>query len=164
MHEQLSNSAKQAPCGYEGHSSGLCHCSPDLIRRYKNRVSGPLLDRIDIQIEVAPVDPEVLAAEAYGESSLAIAARVQVATDVQLRRQGKRNQYLTTREIDQLCKPDKPGKAVLKQSMETFHWSGRAYHRILRVSRTIADMAGSERILEAHISEAIQYRRALRDV
>jgi magnesium chelatase family protein len=127
------------------------------------RVSGPLLDRIDIQIEVNAVPADILAAEADGESSTVIAARVQAATDLQLQRQGKRNQYLSTREIDQLCKPDKGGKVQLRQSMEQFQWSGRAYHRILRVARTIADLDASKIILEKHIMEAIQYRRALRD-
>ncbi|MQA20828.1 YifB family Mg chelatase-like AAA ATPase [Rugamonas rivuli] len=161
-HFQLIAAMNPCPCGYLGHTSGLCHCSPDLIQRYQGRVSGPLLDRIDIQMEVAAVDPEILAADADGESSRTIAARVQAATDIQLQRQGKRNQYLSTREIDQYCKPDRPGKAQLKQSMQHFQWSGRAYHRILRVARTIADLAGSERILLAHVSEAIQYRQALR--
>jgi len=112
---------------------------------------------------VTAVPAEILAAEADGEASTAIAARVQAATDLQLQRQGKRNQSLTTREIDQLCKPDKAGKAQLKLGMEQFHWSGRAYHRILRVARTVADLDGSTGILENHIMEAIQYRRALRD-
>jgi magnesium chelatase family protein len=160
-HFQLVAAMNPCPCGYLGHSSGVCRCSPDLIQRYQNRVSGPLLDRIDIQIEVGPVDADILAAEADGESSSAIAARVQAATKVQLQRQGKRNQYLNTRDIDRLCKLDKQGKALLKRSMERFQWSGRAYHRILRVARTIADLANSERITEAHVSEAIQYRRAL---
>jgi len=160
-HFQLVAAMNPCPCGYLGHSSGVCRCSPDLIQRYQNRVSGPLLDRIDIQIEVGPVDADILAAEADGESSSAIAARVQAATEVQLQRQGKRNQYLNTRDIDRLCKLDKQGKALLKRSMERFQWSGRAYHRILRVARTIADLANSERITEAHVSEAIQYRRAL---
>ncbi|OFA02085.1 YifB family Mg chelatase-like AAA ATPase [Duganella sp. HH101] len=161
-HFQLIAAMNPCPCGYLGHTSGLCHCSPDLIQRYQGRVSGPLLDRIDIQMEVAAVDPDILAADADGESSRTIAARVQAATDIQLQRQGKRNQYLSTREIDQYCKPDRPGKAQLKHSMQHFQWSGRAYHRILRVARTIADLAGSERILLAHVSEAIQYRQALR--
>jgi magnesium chelatase family protein len=160
-HFQLIAAMNPCPCGYEGHPNGVCHCSPDLINRYQGRVSGPLLDRIDMQMVVGPVPPEILAADADGESSLAIAARVQAAAELQLRRQGKRNQYLSTREIDQLCKPDKGGKAKLKQSMEHFQWSGRAYHRILRVARTIADLSGSERILEKHVMEAMQYRRAL---
>jgi magnesium chelatase family protein len=162
-HFQLIAAMNPCPCGYDGHPSGICRCSLDLIHRYQHRVSGPLLDRIDIQVEVGPVDPDILAADADGESSLRIAVRVQAATDLQLQRQGKRNQYLTTREIDQLCKPDQHGKAKLKQSMTHFQWSGRAYHRILRVARTIADLAGSERVLEPHVMEAIQYRRALRD-
>jgi magnesium chelatase family protein len=162
-HFQLIAAMNPCPCGYDGHPSGICRCSLDLIHRYQHRVSGPLLDRIDIQVEVGPVAPDILAADADGESSLRIAVRVQAATDLQLQRQGKRNQYLTTREIDQLCKPDQHGKAKLKQSMTHFQWSGRAYHRILRVARTIADLAGSERVLEPHVMEAIQYRRALRD-
>ena len=162
-HFQLIAAMNPCPCGYDGHPSIVCRCSPDLINRYNGRVSGPLLDRIDIQIEVNAVPAEILAAEADGESSTAIAARVQAATELQLQRQGKRNQYLNTREIDQLCKPDKGGRVQLRQSMEQFHWSGRAYHRILRVARTIADLAGSKIILENHIMEAIQYRRALRD-
>ncbi|OEZ62833.1 YifB family Mg chelatase-like AAA ATPase [Duganella sp. HH105] len=163
-HFQLIAAMNPCPCGYWGHTSGVCHCSPDLIRRYQGRVSGPLLDRIDIQVEVAAVDPEILAANADGATSRMIAARVQAATDIQLQRQGKRNQYLNTREIDHHCKPDRPGKALLKHSMQHFQWSGRAYHRILRVARTIADLAGSESILNAHVSEAVQYRQALRKI
>jgi len=162
-HFQLIAAMNPCPCGYDGHISGVCRCSPDIIQRYKSRISGPLLDRIDIQIEVGPVDPEILAADADGEPSRVIAARVQAAANIQLQRQGKRNQYMTTREIDHYCKLDRHGKANLKQGMEHFHWSGRAYHRILRVARTIADLAGSERILASHVFEAIQYRRALRD-
>ncbi|MET0323471.1 MAG: YifB family Mg chelatase-like AAA ATPase, partial [Duganella sp.] len=162
-HFQLIAAMNPCPCGYEGHSSGICHCTEEAIQRYQHRVSGPLLDRIDMQMEVAAVAPDTLAADADGEPSAAIAARVQRAADIQLARQGKRNQYLTPREIDRLCKPDKRGKARLKRAMECFHWSGRAYHRILRVARTIADLAGAEAIGEAHVGEAVQYRRALKD-
>ena len=162
-HFQLIAAMNPCPCGYRGHPSEVCRCSHDVVQRYQGRVSGPLLDRIDIHMEVGPVDPEILAADADGEPTTAIAARVQAATDLQLQRQGKRNQYLNTREIDQYCKPDRAGKAWLKQSMQQFQWSGRAYHRILRVARTIADLAGSERILEHHVREAIQYRRALHE-
>lgn len=158
---QLIAAMNPCPCGYAGHISGACRCSPDIIARYQNRISGPLLDRIDMQMEVGPVDPDILAADACGEPSALIAARVQAAADLQLARQGKRNQFLTTREIDQLCKPDKPGKRALKDSMHAFQWSGRAYHRILRVARTIADLAGAEQVREPHVAEAIQYRRAL---
>jgi magnesium chelatase family protein len=160
-HFQLIAAMNPCPCGYTGHASVACRCTPDIILRYQNRISGPLLDRIDIQIEVASVSPDTLAAAADGEPSAAIAARVQAATTLQLNRQGKRNQYLTPREIDHYCKLDRLSKSKLKQSMESFHWSGRAYHRILRVARTIADLAKSDRIEEPHMSEAIQYRRAL---
>ncbi|MBP1207286.1 magnesium chelatase family protein [Duganella sp. 1411] len=162
-HFQLIAAMNPCPCGYYGHSSGICRCSNEVVIRYQSRVSGPLLDRIDMQMEVAAVEPDVLSEDADGEPSAVIRARVQAAAELQLQRQGKRNQYLTTREIDQFCKPDKPGKARLKHAMEQFQWSGRAYHRILRVARTIADLAHAERIGERHVGEAVQYRRALRD-
>jgi magnesium chelatase family protein len=160
-HFQLIAAMNACPCGYFGHTSVACRCSPDVRQRYQNRVSGPLLDRIDIQMEVASVPPEILAAPANGDSSAVIAARVQAAANRQLQRQGKRNQYLTPREIDHYCKLDRPSKFKLRESMQSFKWSGRAYHRVLRVARTIADLAGSTNIELAHVKEAIQYRRAL---
>jgi magnesium chelatase family protein len=160
-HFQLIAAMNACPCGYFGHTSVACRCSPDVRLRYQNRVSGPLLDRIDIQMEVASVAPEILAAPANGDSSAVIAARVQAAANRQLQRQGKRNQYLTPREIDHYCKLDRPSKFQLRESMQSFKWSGRAYHRILRVARTIADLAGAANIELAHVKEAIQYRRAL---
>lgn len=158
---QLIAAMNPCPCGYQGHASVVCKCSPDAILRYQNRISGPLLDRIDIQMEVASVPAEVLAADTYGEPSSIIAARVQEAASLQLHRQGKCNQYLTPREIDHYCKLDRISKAKLKHTMEFFHWSGRAYHRVLRVARTIADLEKSERIQANHLNEALQYRRAL---
>jgi len=128
----------------------------------QNRLSGPLLDRIDIQIDVNPVPPELLCADAEGEPSSTIAARVQRAANTQLLRQGKRNRDLSSREIDRLCKPDRRGEALLRNSMQTFQWSARAYHRVLRLARTIADLAGSKNIAYDHVREAIQYRRALK--
>jgi len=121
---QLIAAMNPCPCGYSGHSSVACRCTPDAILRYQNRISGPLLDRIDIQIEVASVAPDVLAAAADGESSAVIARRVQAAASLQLNRQGKRNQYLTPREIDHYCKLDRISKSKLKHSMEFFIGQG----------------------------------------
>lgn len=160
---QLIAAMNPCPCGFLGHPSGKCRCTPDHIQRYQSRISGPLLDRIDMQIEVGPVDPEMLGAEADGDLSATIALRVQAAADRQLQRQGKSNQFLSPREIDRYCKPDKTGEARLRLSMRQFQWSGRAYHRILRVARTIADLAGAKSISEPHVSEAIQYRRVLHE-
>ena len=160
---QLIAAMNPCPCGFRGHPARPCRCTNDQVLRYQGRVSGPLLDRIDIQIEVAPVSAEVLSAEADGELSAAIVTRVQRAAELQLRRQGKGNQYLSTREIDKLCKLDCAGEERLRASMARFQWSGRAYHRVLRVARTIADLAGARKIQLEHVGEAIQYRRALPD-
>jgi magnesium chelatase family protein len=129
----------------------------------QRRISGPLLDRIDIQMEVGPVDPLALADTASGETSASIAVRVQAAADRQWQRQGKRNQALTPRELEQFCRLEPRSKTILHQSMDQFQWTGRAYHHILRVARTIADLAASEKIRTPHLQEAIQYRRALRE-
>jgi magnesium chelatase family protein len=158
---QLVAAMNPCPCGFFGSASGLCKCSPDTILRYQSRISGPLLDRIDMQIEVGPVAPEVLQQEADGEPSSAIAGRVEAAFQRQLARQRKGNQQLTPREIDRYCKPDAAGQAVLRAAMLKFHWSARSYHRVLRVARTIADLAAAKQVDERHVAEAVQWRRAL---
>ncbi len=160
---QLIAAMNPCPCGYQGHASGQCRCSPDTVLRYQSRISGPLLDRIDIQIEMAAVAPETLAAAADGDSSAVIAARVEQAHLRQLQRQQKNNQQLLPREIDRHCKPDSAGEHLLRTSMHQFQWSARAYHRVLRVARSVADLAGARTISKAHVAEAIQYRRALRE-
>ena len=158
---QLIAAMNPCPCGYLGHPAGTCRCTPDQVLRYQSRISGPLLDRIDMQIEVGPVPPDVLQADASGERSNAIAARVRAAFDRQLARQGKCNQQLAPREIDRFCKPDAPGQATLRASLHKLQWSARAYHRVLRVARTVADLDGQKQVGSKHVSEAIQLRRAL---
>ncbi|MGZ5199794.1 MAG: YifB family Mg chelatase-like AAA ATPase [Telluria sp.] len=160
---QLIAAMNPCPCGWRGHPSGKCHCTSDAIQRYQDRISGPLLDRIDMQIEVASIRPETMAALADGEPSEAIAERVAHAYKLQLVRQGKPNQQLATREIDRLCRLDAAGEQVLRESMAQLQWSARAYHRVLKVARTIADLAGEPRIQKDNVMEAVQYRRGLRD-
>ncbi|MFT5644209.1 MAG: magnesium chelatase family protein [Janthinobacterium sp.] len=160
---QLIAAMNPCPCGFLGHASGKCLCTPDAVLRYQGRISGPLLDRIDMQIEVAAMAPAALGAPADGEPSSAIARRVAQACRSQLERQAKSNQRLATSEIDQHCRLEKSGELLLQNAMNKLHWSARAYHRVLKVARTIADLAGASTIDAAHVAEAIQYRRGLRE-
>ena len=156
---QLVAAMNPCPCGYLGHPNGKCRCTPDQVARYRGKISGPLLDRIDIQIEVPALSESELTKQADGESSSAVQARVEIAYRRQLARQNKPNSQLTTNEIDRLCKPDEAGENLLKQAISRLGLSARAYHRILKLARTIADLAGKDNITSAYIGEAIQYRR-----
>lgn len=156
---QLIAAMNPCPCGYLGHFNNKCRCTPDQIARYRGKISGPLLDRIDIQIEVPAVPQEVLLKQADGETSSDIQVRVEAARQRAITRQQKPNAQLTVPEIDDLCAPDSSGAALLQQAIARFNLSARAYHRVLKVARTIADLAGSENILTPHIAEAVQYRR-----
>jgi magnesium chelatase family protein len=156
---QLVAAMNPCPCGYLGHPSGRCRCTPDQVARYRSKISGPLLDRIDIQVEVPAVPQEDLARSSAGEPSAAIRARVTAARERQLARQGKPNARLATREIDRHCAHDAQAQTLLKQAVNRLNLSARAYHRVLKLARTIADLAGAERISAAHVAEAIQYRR-----
>ena len=160
---QLIAAMNPCPCGFYGHASGKCSCTNDSVLRYQDRVSGPLIDRIDMQLEVAPLAHASLAAGADGESTSTIAARVEQAYARQIARQGKPNQRLSTREVDQHCRLDRKSDQALRMTMLRFHWSARAYYRVLKVARTIADLAGAELLDFEFVSEAIQYRRGLRD-
>ncbi|PWF46659.1 YifB family Mg chelatase-like AAA ATPase [Massilia glaciei] len=160
---QLIAAMNPCPCGWLGHKSNKCHCMPDTVLRYQDRISGPLLDRIDMQIEVAAMPPELLSADADGDTSAVIAARVAVAYARQFERQGKSNQRLSTREIDLHCSPDEAGRQLLLKTMLHLHWSARAYHRVLKVARTIADLGGAHGVNCDHVAGAIDYRRALRE-
>ena len=147
------------PCGYLGHFSGKCRCTPDQVARYRGKISGPLIDRIDIHLEVPVVPQEDLLRQTAGEASEAVRARVAAAHRVQIDRQGKANSNLTTREIDRWCAPDAAAEGLLRQAIARLNLSARAYHRVLKLARTIADLASSEAIAAAHVAEAIQYRK-----
>jgi magnesium chelatase family protein len=156
---QLVAAMNPCPCGYLGHYSGRCRCTPDQVARYRSRISGPLLDRIDLQIEVPAVADKDLASAAGGEPSAVVRVRVDAAFGLQRERQGKPNSKLSTREIDETCVPDAAGAMLLKQAISRLGLSARGYHRVLKVARTIADLAGARAIASAHIAEAIQFRR-----
>ena len=161
---QLVAAMNPCPCGWLGHASGKCRCTPDQVARYRGKLSGPLLDRIDLMLDVPAVSEGELRARGDGESSAAVRARVTAARERQQARQGKPNAGLTPDEIDAHCRPGDDGAALLKRAMQQLGLSARAYHRILKVARTIADLAGAPdgtALGAAHIAEAVHYRRGL---
>ncbi len=151
------------PCGYLTDPYHECTCTPSQIQRYHSKISGPLLDRIDIHIEVPALRYEELRRKSPGEPSSAIRDRVQRAREIQLRRfEGRKgiyfNAHMGAKEIKEFCRIGEDSDRLLKAAIERFGFSARAYHRILKVSRTIADLEGSDSILPHHIAEAIEYR------
>ncbi|MDX2457433.1 MAG: YifB family Mg chelatase-like AAA ATPase [Gammaproteobacteria bacterium] len=155
---QLIAAMNPCPCGYLGDPSGRCHCNIDQIERYRRKISGPLLDRIDMHVEVPRLSFAEMDGPA-GESSAAVHARVTAARDRQTQRSHTLNSQLDSRQLDDFCHLRKADRLLLQQAMERLQLSARAYHRILKVARTIADIAGSLGIERAHISEAINYRK-----
>lgn len=157
----LVASMNPCPCGFYG-SDKECKCNEDSIKKYLGKISGPLLDRIDIQVEVSSVKYDNLNSDVKEESSAEIQKRVNKARNIQLKRyEGLgiySNSELTPSMIQKFCKVDDSGKLILKQAFEKLGLSARAYGRILKVARTIADLDESENILDKHLLEAVQYR------
>jgi magnesium chelatase family protein len=156
---QLIAAMNPCACGYLGHFSGRCRCTPDQVARYRGKISGPLLDRIDIQIEMPTLREEELISAGRGENSEQVRARAEAARGRQSERQGKLNSQLGPRELERVCPTEDAAQALLKQAIARLNLSARAYHRVLKLARTIADLAGRSTIGIAHMAEAIQYRR-----
>jgi magnesium chelatase family protein len=158
----LVASMNPCPCGYYGDAVRECSCSSSTVSRYQKRISGPLLDRIDIHVEVPRVDYEKLTDDRLGEPSESIRARVERARDLQRQRfEGKSiscNADMGPTEVREICRLDDTGRALIRAAMQQLQMSARAFHRILKLARTIADLAGADRIETAHLAEAIQYR------
>jgi magnesium chelatase family protein len=158
----LVGAMNPCPCGYHGDPTRECGCSPGAVARYQKRLSGPLLDRIDVHVEVPRVAYDKLAGETRGEPSAAIRARVQAARARQTRRlAGSRllcNAEMGPKEVRASCVVAEEAQGLLKAAMARLQLSARAYHRVLKLARTIADLAASERIGAPHLAEALQYR------
>jgi len=164
---QFVSAMNPCPCGWLGHASGRCRCALDRIARYRGRVSGPLLDRIDVGVEVPALASEAVALGVVADgarpqkvtASAEVRIEVSAARQRQLSRQGKPNARLLPREIEANCRLDPDGAALLANAMARLSLSARAYHRILKVARTIADLAGADVITAPYVAEAVGYRR-----
>lgn len=159
----LVASMNPCPCGYYNHPTKRCTCPPGAVSRYLSRISGPLLDRIDIQVEIMPVEFDELSSRSKGESSATIRSRVAAARQIQAERFADEkevycNAQMNTRLMQQHCRLSPQASDILKKAMQRYDMSARAYDRILKVARTIADLAGSPSIEPAHIGEAVSYR------
>ena len=159
---QMVAAMNPCPCGFLGSTQRACRCTPDQISRYQGKLSGPLLDRIDLHVEVPAVPSEQLLKAPPGESSAAIRERVVQARERALARQGKTNQALQGQEIDEHLHLDDAAAKFLNTAAARLGWSARSTHRALKVARTIADLARADATAVGHVAEAVQYRRVLR--
>ena len=160
---QLIAAMNPCPCGYLGSRVRACRCTPDQVSRYQGKLSGPLLDRIDLHIEVGHLDAQELLGSAPGEGTAAIAARSHAARERATARQGSPNAQLQGQAIDAHIALDAPAQELLRKAALRLGWSGRSTHRTLKVARTIADLTGSDSVQASHVAEAIQYRRVLQE-
>ncbi len=157
------------PCGYYQDAVKECTCSSSVITRYQKRISGPMLDRIDIHIEVPRVDYEKLSDDRLGEPSANVQARVEAARERQRQRFGAKatpqqiacNADMRPAEVREFCALDETSNTLMRSAMNQMQLSARAYHRVLKLARTIADLAGEEQIAPTHLAEALQYRPKL---
>lgn len=157
---QLIAAMNPCPCGYAGDAAGRCRCTPDQIARYRSRLSGPLLDRIDLHLFVPRLDPVALTRPETSppETSADVRARVVSARERQLTRAGKINAQLLPSELERDATPDEAGRTLLANAVSRLMLSARAYHRVLKVARTIADLAGETSVTATHLAEALRYR------
>ena len=158
---QLVAAMNPCPCGHHGSALRACRCTPDGIARYQGRISGPLLDRIDLQVEVPAVAPETLASAPDGDSSATVAVRVAAARQRQNERQGCLNAALSGEGIDRHCALDPAASKFLQTAAARLGWSARSFHRVLRIARSVADLSSGGDVQVPHLAEAIQYRRVL---
>lgn len=158
---QLVAAMNPCPCGYLGHPAKPCRCTPESIARYRGKISGPLLDRIDLTIEVPALSAAELMQQQAGESSAEVSARVRAVRERQYARQGKVNAALSVTELDETAMVSKEAHETLGGLLEKLSLSARSYHRIMRVARTLADLNSDENVSRAHVLRAVSFRRAL---
>ena len=158
---QLVAAMNPCPCGYLGHPVKPCRCTPDAVARYRSKISGPLLDRIDLTIEVPSLSAAELMQQEAGECSADVLARVEAARARQYARQGKVNAALSVTELDGVAAVSKEAGQALGELLEKLSLSARSFHRIMRVARTLADLAGDEVVGRSHVLRAVSFRRAL---
>ena len=157
---QLVAAMNPCPCGYYGHASKPCRCSVETIQRYRDKISGPLMDRIDLIIDVPQLQEHDLTSDKRPESSSVVRERVLRAHERQMQRQGKNNSALSVDDLEQLARIAAEAKLYLSKLMNDLNLSARSYHRLLRVARTCADLHADDVVETHHIVEAIQFRRA----
>ncbi len=155
---QLIAAMNPCPCGYHGSDANRCRCTPDQVKRYRNKISGPLLDRIDMHVPVRALRQGELQSKTLGDNSATVRDRVELARARQLQRQGKANNQLSVPELEQHCDLTSSDKNLLEQAINKLGLSTRAYHRVLKLARTLADMNDRNHLNTVDITEALSYR------